>query len=307
MTNRFFFIALLLSLFAFSACVGTRGPDTPLRISVPASVSSIPMLTLDGKRIAGRLVSVSIFQDHSLTLAEFLRGDVDVLMTGFTQGAAAFTADPEVRLLVTPVWGVSSLMVRDGSISSMSDLRGKKLMIPFAGSPLDLQTHAILEAEGLAGKVDIVYGPPQQAAALLLAGKTDAAAVPEPIPSRLEASGKAFRLARYQDLWARATGGEPRSPQVSLFVKRSFADAHRELIAALVEAAADATSAVMADPIAAAEQRAAVFKLDPAIVRTGLENTLFGLPDRDENMRLSADYMQRLGRPAIDRAFYYEY
>jgi ABC-type nitrate/sulfonate/bicarbonate transport system substrate-binding protein len=306
MINRFILFALALSLFTFSACE-KQEPPASLRISVPASVSSIPILALDGSEVAGRRVAVSIFQDHSLVLAEFLAGDVDVLMTGFTQGEAAFAANPEVRLLATPVWGVSSLMVADKSITALSGLAGGKLMVPFAKSPLDLQTRAILKAAGLEGKVTIVYGPPQQAAALLLAGRTDAIAVPEPIPSQLEASGKAFRLARYQDLWARSSGGEPRSPQVSLFVRKGFADSNRGLVAALVKAAADATAAVTADPLSAAEKRAAAFKLDPAIVRQGLENTLFALPGRDESVRLSADFLQRLGLEPIDPIFYYEY
>ncbi len=307
MIRRLLLIAAAVSLTAAVSCGGEQEPDSPLRVSVPAAVSSVPVLALDGARVSGRSVSVSIFLDHSLTLAEFLRGDVDVLMTGFTQGAAAFASDPGVRLLATPVWGVSSLMVRDKSISTLAGLRGKKIMVPFPGSPLDLQTRAVLKAGGLAGNVGIVFGPPQQAAALLLAGKADAVAVPEPVASQLEASGKAFRLARYQDLWALAADGEPRSPQVSFFVKRKFADTHRELLAAFLEAAADATAAVAADPAAAAEKGAAVFKLDPAIVRTGLENTLFDLPGPEENRRLSDDYLRRLGRPAVDRVFFYDH
>jgi ABC-type nitrate/sulfonate/bicarbonate transport system substrate-binding protein len=306
MSNRLsLFLAVALAAFAFS-CGGQRVPAAAVRISVPFSVSSIPVLELDGIEVAGRKIVVSIFQDHALTLAQFLKGDVDILMTGFTQGTAAYAGNPDVRELATLVWGVSSIMVRDRAVKTLADLAGKKLTVPFAKSPLDLQTRAILKAKGLDGKVSIEYGPPQQAAALLLAGKTDAIAVPEPIPSQLEAGGKAFRLARYQDLWA-AVAGDPRSPQVSLFVLKGFAEANREFTAALVKAAAEKTQAVSADPAGAAERRAAAFKMDKTIVKKGLENTLFATPGRVEDTRLCAEFLSRLGLEPIDPAFYAEY
>jgi NitT/TauT family transport system substrate-binding protein len=284
---------------------GQQESAGPIRVAVPFSVSSIPVLTLNGKTIAGHRVDVSVFQDHSLTLAEFLRGDIDILMTGFTQGTAAFAGNRNVRHAATLVWGVSSIMVRDAGLKNLEGLAGKSLGVPFAKSPLDLQTRVILEARGLAGKVSLEYAPPQQALALLLAGKLDAAALPEPLPSQLEAAGKAFRLARYQDLWKAVTGGEARSPQVSLFVLEPFAGSHAGFMNGFIAAVAASTAAVTADPAQAAAARATDFKLTPEIVKTGLDNTLLAVPPKAETRSLIMDYLKRLALPPPDAAFFY--
>ena len=305
MMKRTLALAVLAAVLVILFNGGQRESAGPVRIAVPFSVSSIPMLELNGKTIAGRKVDITIFQDHSLTLAEFLRGDIDLLMTGFTQGTAAFAGNSDVRHVATLVWGVSSIMVRDAGLKTLEDLAGKTLGVPFAKSPLDLQTRVILEAKGLAGKVRLEYAPPQQAVALLLAGKLDAVALPEPLPSQLAAGGKAFRLARYQDLWADVTGGEPRSPQVSLFVLEPFARTHHELMEGLIAAATSATAAVTADPTRAADAEAPAFKLAPELVRQGLDNTLLALPGRAETSALIMDYLKRLELPAPGSSFFY--
>jgi NitT/TauT family transport system substrate-binding protein len=304
MFRRFSVITVLgaMALLWFNG--GQPEAVRPLRIAVPFSVSSIPVMELDGAFIGGRRVTVSVFQDHSLVLAEFLRGDVDILFTGFTQGAAAFSANREVRHLATVVWGVSSIMVRDPAVKRLEELVGKSLAVPFANSPLDLQTRALLAAKGLTDKVTIEYAPPPQALALLLAGKLDAAALPEPLPSQLEAGGKATRLARYQDLWAEVTGGETRSPQVSLFARASFIRDQRVLIPDLMKALAAAVQAVVDSPGKAAAKHTAAFKLDPAVVQRGLGNTLFGVPGKGQDRALLDDYMKRIGLPPIDPVFF---
>jgi NitT/TauT family transport system substrate-binding protein len=285
---------------------GQKESSVPLRVAVPYSVSSIPVLELDGHFLDGRTVRVSLFHDHSLIMAEFLRGDVDVLMTGFTQGINVFAGNKDVRHLATLVWGVSSIMVRDSSLSSVDDLCGKKLAVPFAGSPLDLQTRSILSSRNLLDKVLIEYAPPQQAVALVLAGKVDAAAVPEPLPSRLEETGKIFRLARYQDLWSEVTGGEARSPQVSLFVRKTFVVGHQRLITHLLKEVENTIVEVTADPESAAARHSATFQLSQQVVKNGLANTFFGMVSNREARILITDYMERIGLEDISPLFFYE-
>jgi taurine transport system substrate-binding protein len=305
MRKRLLTVAFLCAMAIMLFNGGQEESLKPMRVAVPFSVSSIPVLELDGRTIAGRKVEVVIFQDHSLTLAEFLRGDIDVLMTGFTQGMAAFIANRDVRHLATLVWGVSSIMARDPAVKKLEDLVGKKLAVPFAKSPLDLQTRAILASQGLLDKIQIEYAPPQQAAALLLAGNLDAAALPEPLPTQLEMGGQVHRLARYQDLWARTTGGEGRSPQVSLFVREPFARANGAFVAELIGAVDAAVTAVSADPEKAAANHAAAFKLNPAVVKTGLSQTLLAVPGSAKARALIDDYLRRIGLPPADPAFFY--
>jgi hypothetical protein len=298
-------LCIVCILIFASSCAGKNNPEKTVRISVPFSVSSIPVLNLNGKEVSGLMITTTVFQDHSITLAEFLKGDIDILMTGFTQGTSAYSGNKDVRHIATIVWGVSSLMVRDKSIKNISGLSGKTVIVPFAKSPLDLQLRAILKNKKMTSAVTIEYGPPQQAVALLLSGKTDAVAVPEPIASQLEDDGKAIRLFQFRNEWAEVTNGDTRSPQVSLFAMNKWAGKHTKAIDGLLKMIGETVKETNSDPVHFAELYANRFNLTRGVINTGLANTLFDEPGFDETVKLCNDYMAKIGLQPIDPQFYY--
>jgi NitT/TauT family transport system substrate-binding protein len=297
---------LIIIVVSIVSCTDKKAMKQTVSISVPVSVSSIPILVLDGVNAGNTRIAVSQFQDHSLTLAEFIKGNIDILMTGFTQGLAVYEGNKKIVYLATPVWGVSSLMTRDKSLSTPGELAGKHVIVPFAKSPLDLQLRAILAAGHLLDKVTIEYGPVQQAIPLLLAGKTDAIAVPEPFASDLEIKGNARRLFTFQVAWAGITGGEGRSPQVSLFTTRTFAETHEEFLRALLVLVRQETEALVINPIEAADTFADVFHAGRDVVLAGIKNTLFDLPATKDSIALCSDYITRIGLKQPESGFYYE-
>jgi len=293
-------------LFLVCSCDDKSGQSKIVRISVPYSVASIPILSLDGKEISGLTIRTTVFQDHSVTLAQFLRGDIDILMTGFSQGITAYAGNKNIRHLATPIWGVASLMVKDKSIQDMYDLSEMRIVVPFAKSPLDLQLRAIFKTEKVPEHYSIVYAPPQQAVALLLAGQADGIAVPEPFPSKLEEEGKARRLFVFAKEWAHLTGGDGRSPQVSFFAMNGWATKHTKAIEELLRIVGENIKEVKSDPVRFAELFATQLNLTRRVIAKGIENTLFDEPNFDETVKLCNDYLVQVGLPAIDPVFYFQ-
>ncbi len=124
------------------------------------------------------------------------------------------------------MWGVSSLVGRDASIATVADLKGRRIALPFPGSPLDFQTRYLLARAGLDPDrdVEISYGAFTQSLPRLLAGQLDAAALPEPQATTAVRDQGLVRLFRYADAWAAASGRGSASPQVSLFAMADWAE-----------------------------------------------------------------------------------
>ena len=292
-------IALLLSVSIGAVFARADASSAAvLKILVPQSTSSLPLLLMAAEQpIRGAAVRVETFLSHAQALALLLRGEADLLFTGTSQGWENRLDGSPIVMIDTGVWGVSSLVGRDASIRGFADLKGKRLALPFPGSPLDFQTRAILAHEGLDPERDLTisYGAFAQSVPLLLAGKLDAAALPEPLATTAVKTKGLARLARYSDAWARATG-EAESPQVSLFASESWAKAHGELVSAAVEAWRAATLRVRETPGDAFARFASALSTDAATLEESARNTLFDVPALPVNKARVAKYYQQVAR-----------
>ena len=225
-----------------------------------------------------------------------LRGEADLLLTGTSQGWENYLAGGPLVLIDTGVWAVSSMVGAPGSppLSSLGELAGKRVALPFPGSPLDFQTRYILAQRGLDPDRDlrIVYLAFGQSVPLLLKGQLDAAALPEPLATDLVLNRGLSRLLEYGRAWAEAFGGDPRSPQVSLFATRAFLKQNAGLVRRLVEAWAGASDEVARDPQGAARAHAAALDLAPEVVAKAAAQTLFWVPSAEENFRRVTEYYE---------------
>ncbi len=292
-------IALLLSVSIGTVIARADSSSAVvLKILVPQSTSSLPLLLLAAEQpIRGAEVRVETFLTHAQALAVLLRGEADLLFTGTSQGWENRLDGSPIVMIDTGVWGVSSLVGRDAGIKGFADLRGKRLALPFPGAPLDFQTRAILAHEGIDPERDLTisYGAFPQSVALLLAGKLDAAALPEPLATTVVKTKGLARLALYADAWAKATG-EAESPQVSLFATESWARGHRELLSSVIEAWGAATLKVREAPGEACARFAAVLSTDPATLEESARNTLFAVPALPVNKARVMAYYQQVAR-----------
>lgn len=277
------FLALPTLLFA---------ADT-IKILAPKSTSSLPLLQLAvDDPLPGVDIQTETFINHPQALALLLKGDVDFLFTGTSQGWNNYLDGGPLLMINTGVWGVSYLIGKDESIKTLADLKGKKLALPFPGAPLDFQTRYMLEKQGIDPDkdVEISYSPFPQTVPKLLAGQIDAAPLPEPLATNLVESKGMLRLLDFQQAWADVTGGDPKSPQVSLFITKTYATDHANLIVSFVEAWNEATTKVQENAGEVATRFAEELEVPAPMIVPAIQHTLFWLPSFEENQQRVLEY-----------------
>ena len=304
-----------LLIVALCAAAELPWAEQPLRVLVPSSTAALPLLRLAAQGLpAGNRLSCETFLSHPQALALVLRGEADLLLTGTSQGWENHLAGGPLVLVNTGIWAISSLIGTPGSppVSRLSELAGKRLALPFPGSPLDFQTRYILARQGLDPDRDlrIVYLAFGQSVPLLLQGKLDAAALPEPLATDLVLNRGLSRLLEYGRAWAEVFGGDRRSPQVSLFATRAFLSKNAGAVRLLVEAWTRASEEVARDPEGAARAHAEVLGLAPEVVAKAAAQTLFWVPSPEEDFRRVTEYYEAVKdylpgeRRALGRDFF---
>ena len=280
---------------ALLAAAALAGAEDRLTILAPQATAALPFLRLAEKELPAAVqVACELFLNHPQAMARVLRGDADLLVTGTSTGWENYLAGGPLVLVNTGVWAVSSLVGAPGArpLSSLTELAGKKLALPFPGSPLDFQTRHILAHQGLNPDRDlqILYLAFGQSVPLLLKGQVDAAALPEPLATDLVLNQGLSRLLEYGQAWAEAAGGDPRSPQVSLFATRAYLSKNAALVRRLVAAWARESEEVGRDPRAAARAHAAAFGLAPEVLAAAAAQTIFWVPSEPENYRRVTEF-----------------
>lgn len=285
-----------------------------IKILAPKSTSSLPLLQLAADDpLPGIDIQTDTFINHPQALALLLKGDVDFLFTGSSQGWNNYLDDGPMLMINTGVWGVSYLIGKDESITTLAELKGKKLALPFPGAPLDFQTRYMLEKAGIDPDkdVDISYSPFPQTVPKLLAGQIDAAPLPEPLATNLVKGKGLLRLVDFQTAWA-AVAGDPKSPQVSLFSTKDYAAANAGLIVSLVEAWNAATAKVQENADTVAAQFAEELGVPAPMIGPAIQHTLFWLPPFEENRQRVLEYYKlvnsSLPQPKADltEAFFFQ-
>jgi NitT/TauT family transport system substrate-binding protein len=308
-------LTLVLAFALLLCAAGTAGADTTrVRVLVSQTTAALPWLAMaKDNAIPGVDLTVAFFSNHAQALAIMLRGDTDLLVSGTSQGWENRLDGSPIVMIDTGVWGISSLIGKNPAIKGFSDLKGKKIAMPFPGSPLDFQTRALLANEKIDPDKDVTisYGPFPQSVQLLLAGQLDAAALPEPLATTVVKKSGLVRLVEYSQAWARFTGGDRQSPQVSLFTTESYAKINAGIIASIVSAWDAASKKVMAHPADAAAQFAATLGVEQGILEEATRNTLLVVPAPAENKIRVQTYYQIVskyfpaGPRSLDERFFF--
>lgn len=268
-----------------------------LVIAHPEALAAIPLRLAAESPLAGEKIRLKPFSDHALAVAEFLRGETDLLFTGTTLGA--MQAGKGVKLWRTPVWGTASIVLRPGLKSSgqpaLPQLAGKKVALPFRGSPNDIQFRRLCETRRVTPVIE--YQPHTQAAASLLAGKVDAAILPEPLASKLIAAHGLVRLAELAALEEQALAGEAPSPMVSLFVGPQLAAEKLKRLPELERRLTEIIARIEKDPEAIAKLHAQSFQVSVEVLREGLRYTHFAFPEAAAARKRTTAFLRAAGIP----------
>ncbi|MGA2974613.1 MAG: ABC transporter substrate-binding protein [Spirochaetia bacterium] len=278
-------LLLVSLLLPVTAVLAEAQQPVPVRLLVSQTTAALPFLLMAKEQtVPGVDLRVDFFASHAQALALLLRGDTDLLLSGTSQGWENRLDGSPIVMIDTGVWAISSLVGKDSSITGFADLRGKRIAMPFPGSPLDFQSRTLLAFEKIDPDRDVTisFSPFAQSVQMLLAGRLDAAALPEPLATTVVKKNGLLRLVEYSQAWARFTGGDRESPQVSLFASEGYAQDHAAIIASVVAAWDEASRKVTAGPADAAAQFSAALATDPAILEEATRNTLLAVPSPAE-------------------------
>ncbi|MCC7013491.1 MAG: ABC transporter substrate-binding protein [Planctomycetes bacterium] len=156
-----------------------------------------------------------------------------------------------IRVIAGATSGGAFLVV-DPSITSVEQLRGKKLATPQLGNTQDVALRAWLRSKGfnvqLAGESDVQVIPQENAQTLeqFRARNIAGAWVPEPWATRLILEGGGKVLVDERELWP-----EGRFVTTHLIVRTDYLQAHGDVVRALLRGHLRAERELIADPTAA--------------------------------------------------------
>jgi NitT/TauT family transport system substrate-binding protein len=166
-----------------------------------------------------------------------LNGKADVLAMPVNVAANLYNRGAKLRLLNVSTWGLLWLVSRDPGLTTMGDLRGKEITMPFRGDMPDILFGLLADREGLDLRKDLrvrYVATPMDAMQLLLMRRTDHVLLAEPAISmalRKAGSGPlslvAPELHRSIDLqkeWGRLLQREARIPQAGIALMASIKD-----------------------------------------------------------------------------------
>ena len=157
-----------------------------------------------------------------------------------------------IRIVAGTASGGAFLVVKP-SITSVGDLKGKKLATPSLGNTQDVALRAFLKSKGLAtdttggGDVSIVPQDNSTTVTAFQTGSIDGAWVPEPYATKLEDEGGKV-LVDEASLWPQG-----KFVTTNLVVTTKFLADHPDIVANLVTGLADSIDLIHKDPAQAEE------------------------------------------------------
>lgn len=215
---------------------------------------------------------VSLMEDHADEYAFTLVGAPDAVVSAIASGDADIAAVPtnlaatlynktngNVQLLALNTLGVLSILEMGDTIQSVEDLAGKTLYATGQGSTPEYVLNYILAANGLTESVAVEYkSEHSELATLAAAGDVDLVLLPEPHVTSVLSQNAEYRIALdvttlFEE--AAAKNGEENTTMSMgcVIVRKDFAQANPEKVAAFMEAYAQSIEFVNSDVEAASQ------------------------------------------------------
>jgi NitT/TauT family transport system substrate-binding protein len=266
-----------------------------LAVPVPARGDVLPALALSGPPAGPSItlahgVAAGLFKDLAASVTFKAWRNPDEMRAGLTSGTMPLVIMPTVtaanlynrglgvRLVNVMTNGLLFVVSTDPSLTSFPGLKGRRLAVPFRNDTPEYVANRLIRAHGLTPGSDInvdTTGTPIEAIQMLLAGRVDAALVPEPAASaaiiRAAQAGKqVHRVMDVQAEWSKAANVAPVIPQAGLAVLDPFLKAHRVLVDTLHGRIVQATAEVTADPATAAKHAAPALDLPPPVIQQSI-------------------------------------
>jgi NitT/TauT family transport system substrate-binding protein len=299
----------------FAAGLPRSVSAAPLREVVLTGPPAGPSITLAHAVATGALsfladkVTFKAWRDPDEMRAGLTSGTMPLVIMPTAAAANLHNRGLGLRLVNVMTNGLLHVIAADPALTSLPALKGLKLAVPFRNDTPEFVARRLLAHHGLVAGRDLqvdTTGTPIEAIQLLLAGRTDAALVPEPAATaailRGALQGKIIhRVMDIQVEWAKVAGGPPVLPQAGLAVTDAFLRERRALVERVHAVLIAVTATVNATPSVAAAQSAAAFELpQPVIERAIPYSKLVATAARDARDDLERMYKTIAdGDPAV--------
>lgn len=252
-------ITNLLGAAALGVASLTAAPGfaTDLRIGWQQIVEPSRVPQADGayEAATGADVSWNLFGGGADVIAAIASGAIDI---GYV-GSSPLTVAASQQLPIETIFIVGNIAEAEAlavkGIGSPADLAGKKIATPFVSTAHYSLLTALKHWGVDPASVNLLNLRPQDIAAAWERGDIDGAYVWDPVLAQIKASG-ATVLADSADV---AQWGGPTFD--AWIVRKDYAEAHPEIVAAFVKVTGAATAAYLADPAAWDAQSDAVRKI----------------------------------------------
>jgi NitT/TauT family transport system substrate-binding protein len=191
--------------------IGTIGPlSLPLAYMVEHNVlSSIAQKT-----------SFSIWANPTQLQAIISGGQGDFVSLPTNSAATFYNKGVPLQLIDSSIWNILYLITSDTSLKSITDLKGKRVVVPYQGAIPDAMFRFVCQKQGLNldKDIEIYYAPdPIQASQLLLTDQEKYVLLSEPSATSVILKGKASglnfnRALNVKTEWDKAAGGQFSTP-----------------------------------------------------------------------------------------------
>ena len=235
-------ILLLLTLL-LTLSVATEKLDKIIIAGPPANVSH-PVFNMieDGvlKEYADK-VEFKIWNNPDQLRAMIINKEVDFVAVPTNVASILYNKKQPVKMLNVSVWGILKILVRDGKIKHLEDLKGSELVIPWRGDMPDIVLRAVMKKKGLTKEdIKLIYvSNPMDAAQQLIMRRADNILLPEPATSMVLRKTKSFPVSviapsvfrgiDLQEEWGEVYDRETKIPQAGMAVVGAMLE-RKELI-----------------------------------------------------------------------------
>ncbi len=190
----------------------------------PPGPMAIPMAYLAENHKLDDIAGNTTFQiwENQDQLRAMIAGDnmADFITMPSNAAATFYNKGTDVKLLDISIWGILYIVSTDPTITTIDDLKGREVVIPFQGDMPDLLFTYLAEKSGIdtANDLTLYYaGSPQQTAQLLLSREKDCAVLTEPLVTQVMMKGKEaglefHRCIDLQEEWDKVTGSGDKAP-----------------------------------------------------------------------------------------------
>jgi NitT/TauT family transport system substrate-binding protein len=256
-----------LAIAGLAGCAQPASQAEPLEqlvIKGPPAPPSILLARITQQERLNSLVPEVMFDTWANP--DQLRADVTanalhVAATPTNVAANLYNRGVPVRLLNVNVWGILYVLTVDERLTGWDDLRGQTIAVPFQGDMPDLTFRYLAAENNLDAARDMTLqyvAAPIEGLQSLLAGRVQAAVLPEPAATAAQLRGNQEgitirRMLNLQEQWAAVTGQPPRIPQAGTLAVASLVEQYPDVVAAVQEGLTEAVAWTNQNPEAAAQ------------------------------------------------------